>query len=355
MNTTAMNQSTKQVPGPVMLDIAGIDLTAIESEMLAHPSTGGVILFARNYYSPEQVTGLIENIRASRQGPLLVAVDQEGGRVQRFKQGFSLLPPASFYINSSENSEQDALQNTQTAGWLMAAELLSVGVDFSFAPILDIEAGVSKVIGDRAFADDTEQVCCFASAFRAGMHNAGMAAVGKHFPGHGSVALDSHLDLPQDLRSLSEIEQHDLIPFKHLIKQGLEGIMTAHILFPEVDDKPATYSSRWIAEILRQQLNFNGAIFTDDLNMGGAAFAATFGERASLALTAGCDMVLICNNPDAAADILDHLPITTDDQRTQRLLSMLQKTVISRDELFASTQWQQAASDLHQYSNNTSV
>jgi beta-N-acetylhexosaminidase len=350
-----MNQDIEQTPGPVMLDIAGIDLTAIESEMLAHPSTGGVILFARNYYSPEQVTSLIEKIRASRKGPLLVAVDQEGGRVQRFKQGFSLLPPASFYINSELNSEQNALQNTQAAGWLMAAELLSVGVDFSFAPILDIEAGVSKVIGDRAFADETEKVCCFASAFRAGMRSAGMAAVGKHFPGHGSVALDSHLDLPQDLRSLEEIEQHDLIPFWHLIEKGLEGIMTAHILFPEVDDKPATYSPRWITEILRQQLNFNGVIFTDDLNMGGAAFAATFGERANLALSAGCDMVLICNNPDAATDILDHLPITTDEQRTQRLLTMLHRGSISRDELFASTQWQQAALVLHQNANNLSA
>jgi beta-N-acetylhexosaminidase len=182
-----------------------------------------------------------------------------------------------------------------------------------------------------------------------------MAAVGKHFPGHGSVALDSHLDLPQDLRPLEEIEQHDLVPFWHLIKQGLEGIMTAHILYPEVDTKPATYSYRWITEILRHQLNFNGVIFTDDLNMGGAAFAATFGERASLALKAGCDMVLICNNPDAAMDILDHLPITTDDQRTERLLTMLHKTSISRDDLFASTQWQQAASGIQQNTNNLSA
>jgi beta-N-acetylhexosaminidase len=350
-----MNDSNQQAPGPVMLDIAGIDLTDTERDMLAHPSTGGVILFARNYYSPEQITSLIENIKSSRQGPLLVAVDQEGGRVQRFKQGFSLLPAASFYVNSAIDSEQDALQNTQASGWLMAAELLSVGVDFSFAPILDVEAGVSKVIGDRAFADDTQQVCCFASAFRTGMRSAGMAAVGKHFPGHGSVALDSHLDLPQDLRPLSEIEQHDLIPFQHLIKQGLEGIMTAHILFPEVDDKPATYSSRWVTEILRQQLNFNGVIFTDDLNMGGAAFAATFGERANLALTAGCDMVLICNNPDAATDILDHLPITNDEQRSQRLLTMLSSRSLSRDELFASTQWQQAASNLQHNVNNFNV
>ncbi|MEE9345351.1 MAG: beta-N-acetylhexosaminidase [Methylococcales bacterium] len=350
-----MKQSTQQAPGPVMLDIAGIDLTAIEREMLAHPSTGGVILFARNYYSPEQISSLIELIRASRQGPLLIAVDQEGGRVQRFKQGFSLLPPASYYVSSALNSEQGALENTQAAGWLMASELLSVGVDFSFAPILDIEAGISKVIGDRAFADDKDRVCNFATAFRTGMRSAGMSAVGKHFPGHGNVALDSHLDLPQDLRSLEVIEQHDLVPFWHLIKQGLEGIMTAHILYPEVDDKPATYSTRWITEILRQQLNFNGVIFTDDLNMGGAAFAATFGERANLALTAGCDMVLICNNPDAAADILDHLPITRDEQRTQRLLTMLHSSSFSRDELFASTQWQQAALGLQQSAKNLSA
>ena len=350
-----MNRENQLAPGPVMLDIAGIDLTATESEMLAHPTTGGVILFARNYYSPEQITSLIDNIRSSRQGPLLIAVDQEGGRVQRFKHGFSLLPPASYYVNSVINSEQDALENTRAAGWLMAAELLSVGVDFSFAPILDIEAGISKVIGDRAFASEKDKVCSFASAFRTGMRSAGMAAVGKHFPGHGSVALDSHLDLPQDPRLFEDIEQHDLIPFWHLIKQGLEGIMTAHILYPEVDDKPATYSFRWITEILRRKLKFNGVVFTDDLNMGGAAFAATFGERASLALGAGCDMVLICNNPDAAADILDHLPITIDKQREQRLLTMLCDSSVSRDELFASTQWQQAAVVINESLKNLSA
>ncbi|HFD11691.1 MAG TPA: beta-N-acetylhexosaminidase [Crenotrichaceae bacterium] len=335
-----------------MLDIAGIDLTATEREMLAHPSTGGVILFARNYYSPEQVTFLIDNIRKSRGGPLLIAVDQEGGRVQRFKHGFSLLPPAAEYLSNAQHSEDDGLNAARAAGWLMAAELLSVGIDFSFAPILDIESGISKVIGDRAFASDKNEVCNFASAFRTGMRSAGMAAVGKHFPGHGSVALDSHLDLPQDPRPLEEIEQHDLVPFRHLIKQGLEGVMTAHILYPDVDDKPATYSYRWITEVLRQQLNFSGVIFTDDLNMGGAAFAATFGERATLALDAGCDMVLICNNPDAAANILDYLPVSTDEQRAQRLMTMLHGSSFSRDELFASAQWQQSTMLLNNRSDN---
>lgn len=337
-----------------MLDIEGIDLTATEIEMLAHPNTGGVILFARNYYSPEQMTSLINAVRASRNGPLLIAVDQEGGRVQRFKQGFSLLPPAACYLSSAA-SEDAAMNTAQTAGWLMAAELLSVGVDFSFAPVLDIDAGISQVIGDRAFASNKESVCNVASAFRKGMRDAGMAAVGKHFPGHGSVALDSHLDLPRDARPLEDIEQHDLVPFWHLIKQGMEGVMTAHILYPEVDDKPATYSYRWITDILRQQLNFNGVVFTDDLNMGGAAFAASFGERASLALQAGCDMVLICNNPGAAADILDYLPIVTREQHAQRLLTMLHTSSYSRDALFASVQWQQASMLLNNESNNLSA
>jgi beta-N-acetylhexosaminidase len=229
----------------------------------------------------------------------------------------------------------------------MAAELLSVGVDFSFTPILDIEAGISKVIGDRAFADDKEPVCCFAGAFKAGMHDAGMAAVGKHFPGHGSVALDSHLSLPQDPRCFNDIYQHDIVPFKTMIEQGLEGIMTAHILYPEVDEKPATFSPYWITDILRTRLNFQGVIFTDDLNMGGAAFAASFGERAELALEAGCDMALICNNPEAAVNIIDYLPINDIKERSARLLSMQVRKSISRDDLFASTQWQQATQAVH--------
>ncbi|MCH9699253.1 MAG: beta-N-acetylhexosaminidase [Gammaproteobacteria bacterium] len=335
-----------------MLDITGIDLTETEKEMIAHPSTGGVILFARNYYSPEQVSSLVDNIRACRKGPLLIAVDQEGGRVQRFKQGFSILPPASYYNAAFPHSEHDAIEMTESAGWLMAAELISVGIDFSFAPVLDIEAGISQVIGDRAFAANKDQVCSFAAAFRNGMKQAGMAAVGKHFPGHGSVALDSHLDLPKDPRTLDDIRQHDLVPFWHLIQQGLEAVMTAHILYPEVDDKPATYSQRWVSDMLRQELGFNGVVFSDDLNMGGAAFAATFGERASLALGAGCDMVLICNNPDAAADILDYLPIVNNLESADRLVTMLHRTTYSRDELFASARWQQTAGLLNQHSNN---
>jgi beta-N-acetylhexosaminidase len=210
----------------------------------------------------------------------------------------------------------------ESAGWLMATELLSVGVDFSFAPVLDIDCGISQIIGDRSFSTDPDLATKLASLFRKGMHNAGMAATGKHFPGHGSVALDSHLILPIDDRDLDTIRGKDFLPFIQLIKEGLEGIMPAHVLYPSIDPNPAGFSPFWIQQILRKELKFNGTVFSDDLSMAGAASAGDYPERAKLAQEAGCDMLLVCNNPVAAEEVLDSLPITQDPLREQRLRRM---------------------------------
>ena len=317
--------------GPIMLDVAGLTLAQDEKEKINHPNTGAVILFSRNYQNPEQVTELINSIRAARNGNILIAVDQEGGRVQRFQQGFTRLPPASCYADKPEL--------VQPAGWLMAAELLAVGVDFSFAPVLDIDCGVSEIIGNRSFSNDPKLATRLSSSFRKGMNEAGMAATGKHFPGHGAVALDSHLTLPIDERDLDSIREKDLLPFKQLIAEGLEGIMPAHVVYPKIDPNPAGFSSFWIQQILRKELNFNGTVFSDDLSMEGAASVGDFPERARLAQLAGCDMILVCNNPNAAEQVLDALPITQDPLREQRLGRMQGKPQMNREQLMRSEKW----------------
>jgi beta-N-acetylhexosaminidase len=319
--------------GPIMLDVAGLTLTQVEQEKIDHPNTGAVILFSRNYQDPEQVTELINAIRAARNGNILIAVDQEGGRVQRFQQGFTRLPPAAHYAQNPELAEP--------AGWLMAAELLAVGVDFSFAPVLDIDCGVSEIIGNRSFSTDPTLATRLSSVFRKGMNAAGMAATGKHFPGHGAVALDSHLTLPIDERDMDEIRAKDLTPFKQLIDEGLEGIMPAHVVYPKIDPNPAGFSPFWIQQVLRNELNFNGTVFSDDLSMEGAASVGGFPERARLAQQAGCDMILVCNNPAAAEQVLDTLPVSEDPAREQRLARMLGKPQMNREQLMRSEKWQQ--------------
>ena len=323
---------TKQPFGPVMLDVAGLSLTDTERDIINHPNTGAVILFSRNYQDPEQVTELINAIRSARNGDILIAVDQEGGRVQRFRTGFTRLPPASHYVNEPELAEP--------AGWLMAMELLAVGVDFSFAPVLDIDCGISEIIGDRSFSTDYFAATRLASLFRKGMKSAGMAATGKHYPGHGAVALDSHLTLPVDERDLATIRAKDLQPFEQLIAEGLEAIMPAHVVYPKVDPNPAGFSRFWLQQILREELRFNGTIFSDDLSMEGAAIAGDFPERARLAQQAGCDMLLVCNNPNAAVQVLDALPVTQDPLREQRLQVMRGKPQFNRTQLMAHPQWQ---------------
>ncbi|MDI1229972.1 MAG: beta-N-acetylhexosaminidase [Methylobacter sp.] len=329
--------------GPIMLDVAGFTLAADEKDKINHPNTGAVILFSRNYQNPEQVTELINSIRAARNGKLLIAIDQEGGRVQRFQQGFTRLPPAASYAKAPELAEP--------AGWLMAAELLAVGVDFSFAPVLDIDCGVSDIIGNRSFSTDPELATRLSSLFRKGMNAAGMAATGKHFPGHGAVALDSHLTLPVDERDLDSIRAKDLLPFKQLIEEGLEGIMPAHVVYPKIDPNPAGFSPFWIGQILRKELNFNGTVFSDDLSMEGAASVGDFPERARLAQLAGCDMILVCNNPAAAEQVLDALPVTQDPIREQRLSRMQGKPQMNREQLMRNEKWLQLSTliNTHQY------
>ncbi|MCL7421918.1 MAG: beta-N-acetylhexosaminidase [Methylobacter sp.] len=330
--------------GPIMLDVEGLTLAPHETEIINHPNTGAVILFSRNYESPAQVTELIASIRAARQGNILIAVDQEGGRVQRFQNGFTRLPPAACYAQAPELAEP--------AGWLMAAELLAVGVDFSFAPVLDIDCCISEIIGNRSFSTDHELATRLSSAFRKGMNAAGMAATGKHFPGHGAVALDSHLTLPVDERDLDSIRNKDLMPFKQLIAEGLEGIMPAHVLYPNIDASPAGFSPFWIQQILRRELNFNGTVFSDDLSMEGAASVGDFPERARLAQQAGCDMILICNNPRAAEQVLDTLPITQDPLREQRLNNMRGKPQMNHEQLINCEKWQKISAQINQIYNH---
>lgn len=325
--------------GPVMLDVEGLTLAAHEIDKIRHPNTGAVILFARNYENPAQAEELIASIRRARGGEILIAVDQEGGRVQRFQTDFTRLPPAARYADKPELAE--------AAGWLMASELLAVGVDFSFAPVLDVDCGISQVIGNRSFSSDPELAADLASAFRKGMRSAGMAATGKHFPGHGAVAPDSHLALPVDDRDLDSIRRKDLLPFIRLIAEGLEGVMPAHVIFSAADPRPAGFSPFWIQQVLREELQFSGAVFSDDLSMAGASWAGGYPERARAALAAGCDMVLVCNNPAAAGEVLEVLPVAGDPLRENRLLAMRGTPQFNRGQLLNSVQWRQISDQIN--------
>ncbi len=292
--------------GPLMADVAGTALDAEECAFLRRPAVGAVILFSRNYESPRQVAGLVREIRSLRTPPLLVAVDQEGGRVQRFRDGFRPLPALYALGTAYRDDPVRARRLAEGAGRLMAAELRRVGVDFSFAPVLDLADLDSHVIGDRAFHGDAAVVADLARAYLQGMAGAGMRATGKHFPGHGGVRADSHMETPVDPRDLGDLWRSDLMPFR-LLSPLLGGIMTAHVRFPAVDSRLPTYSGRWIREILRDRIGFRGAVFSDDLTMRGAADAESPAERARLALAAGCDMVLVCNDPAAARAVADSL------------------------------------------------
>ncbi len=331
--------SEKLPIGPVMIDVEGLTLSEIEKEKIRHPNTGAIILFARNYQDPQQVEKLIDEIRESRDADILIAVDQEGGRVQRFQEGFTRLPPAACFENQPDLAEE--------AGWLMASELLAAGVDFSFAPVLDVDCGVSEIIGDRSFSQNCDKASDLASAFSRGMRAAGMASTGKHFPGHGAVALDSHLALPIDERDLDSIRKQDLVPFKRLIAEGLEAVMPAHIVYPEIDSQAAGFSALWLQKILRGELGFDGVIFSDDLSMEGAASVGDFSARARLALDAGCDMVLVCNNPGAASEVLESLPVESRPDSEKRLLAMRGQCKIGRTELFDSQKWRHISSQLN--------
>lgn len=301
--------------GPIMIDLEGKQLSDDEREMLQHPLVGSVILFTRNYESPEQIAALTHSIKQERD--VLICVDHEGGRVQRFRAGFTRLPACRKLGFRYDKNPAEALQMAHEMGWLMAVELRAVGVDFSFAPVLDLDYGVSGVIGDRAFHNRAVIVTELARAYTEGMAQAGMACVGKHFPGHGGVTEDSHVALPVDKRELSEIEQSDMIPFQQLTaEKRLHGIMPAHVIYEKVDKQPAGFSRRWIQNVLREQYEFDGVVFSDDLNMAAAIVAGSFTERAYAALNADCDVALVCNNRAGAVEVLENMQWP--DERTKQ-------------------------------------
>ena len=308
--------------GPVMLDLEGPELRPVEREMLKHPLVGGVILFTRNYVNTEQLASLVREIHEVRQPSLLIAVDHEGGRVQRFRDGFTRLPPCSCYGEIYNNESLEGKAVAESAGWLMAMELLCVGIDFSFAPVLDVDIGLSQVIGDRAFHMRPEAVIELAGSFCQGMRRAGMVAIGKHFPGHGGVKEDSHHAVPVDNRRFQEIVNKDMLPFERLVNSHLQGIMPAHVIYSDVDEKPAGFSKHWLSTILRGQLGFQGTIFSDDISMAGAEVMGSYEDRARAALDAGCDMVLVCNNQEAAARVLQSLPHEPNPASQLRLIRM---------------------------------
>ncbi len=292
--------------GALMLDIEGYTLTEAEAETIASPEVGGLILFSRNYQSPAQLRSLVLALREIKP-ELLIAVDQEGGRVQRFREGFTRLPAMAVLGDNWQKDPRGAIAQAHELGWLMATELREYDIDFSFAPVLDLNYGISAVIGDRAFASSPDAVIELAGALMSGMHEAGMPSTGKHFPGHGYVEVDSHLGLPVDNRSFSEIEAKDIKPFQALIRRGLDAIMPAHIQYARVCSQPAGFSEFWLQRQLRENLSFDGVIFSDDLSMEGAAATGSYAERADAALNAGCDMVLVCNQPAAALEVLEYL------------------------------------------------
>ncbi len=342
--------------GPVMLDINGVELTAEDTEVLQHPLVGGVILFTRNFESMAQLESLVKVIHAIRSPRLLIAVDHEGGRVQRFREGFTRLPAMARFGEVYEKDQKKARSLTQLCGWMMAVELRAVDIDFSFAPVLDLDYGVSTVIGDRAFHAQPEVVADLSHAFIEGMHEAGMAATGKHFPGHGAIAADSHIDMPVDHRSFDEIYARDIAPFRSLIKKDLAAIMPAHVIYAQVDPSPAGFSPFWLKEVLRQRLNFQGVIFSDDLNMQGASVAGeNYAERARAALNAGCDMALVCNNRAGALQVLAGLDKHDDPVSHVRLARMHGRHPISWDKLRKNIRWRSASEALQRYQQDPTL
>jgi beta-N-acetylhexosaminidase len=327
--------------GPLMVDVAGLELTPEDRDVLRHPLVGSVILFTRNYASSRQLARLVADIHAVRSPALVVAVDQEGGRVQRFRPEFSLLPSPRRIGHEFDLDAKQGLTLARAMGWLMAAELRAHGVDLSFAPCVDLDYGLSEVIGDRALHSKPEVVAQLAMAYIAGMKDAGMAATAKHFPGHGAVVADSHHSLPVDRRTWNELGD-DLLPYRRLIANGIPGVMVAHILFPAVAPEPASLSRRWIQSALREELRFEGAVFSDDLSMGGARELGEFGDivaRASAALEAGCDVLPVCNDRASVVRLLDQLRFEVQPSSHLRLVRMRGRAAPERDELYAGEAW----------------
>jgi beta-N-acetylhexosaminidase len=336
--------------GPVMLDFEGAGLTPADRSLLREPAVGGVILFARNYESPEQIDGLVAEIRSLRSPPLLTAVDHEGGRVQRFRDGFTRIPAMRKIGHVYDRDPEQGLELARTTGWLIAAELRAAGIDLCFAPCVDLDWGASDVIGDRAFHSDADAVGALAAEFSRGLRDAGMAAVAKHFPGHGAVVADSHLQLPVDRREYGDVLD-DIRPYEKLIGNGLiAAVMLSHVVYREMDDLPAGFSRYWIQDELRSKLGFGGAVFCDDLSMQATAAYGSMPRRANRALAAGCDMVLICNDRPAAEQAVEALGGWSNPLSLVRLARLHGTRHSARNALRASDQWQRASDALGQWS-----
>lgn len=332
--------------GPVMLDIEGTELTQDDVEVLRDPRVGGVILFSRNYRDPQQLHQLTDRIHALRDPKLLVAVDHEGGRVQRFRSDFSALPAVAAFGAAFDTDPDRGLRLAEAGGWLAASELRACGVDFSFSPVLDLRTANSEVIGDRAFHRDADVVVKLARAYCLGMKRGGMAAVGKHFPGHGSVRGDSHVVVPEDDRDLDSLRQADLRVFERMIPEGLPAVMPAHVIYKRIDKHPAGFSRYWLHKVLREHLQFRGAIFSDDLTMAAAGVAGDIDARGQAALSAGCDMLLVCNDREAALRLLEVTPPKADAIRSARLARMHGLHDISRAALLASEEYKLAVAEV---------
>jgi len=338
--------------GPVMIDVDGFELSDDDRILLKNPLVGGVILFTRNFDTPQQVQQLIEEVKSLRDPPLLIAIDHEGGRVQRFKEPFTIIPALNTLGVKYDKDRDIALEHAELFGWLTSIELLSFNIDFSFTPVLDVDYGLSDVIGNRAFHQNPNVIAKLAAAYIDGMHRAGMSSTGKHFPGHGGVTEDSHTDVPIDNRTLDVLFKSDIIPFEKLVPNHLDGIMPAHIIYEKINDAPAGFSSFWLKEILRTQLKFDGVVFSDDLDMKGAScISDSYAERAKAALEAGCDMVLVCNNRSGAAEVLDELTYTVTNESHLHLLKMRRKNVTPHnwDDLVQTNEWKQAVTIISEY------
>ena len=328
--------------GPIMLDIVGRQLTPSDRALLREPAVGGVILFSRNYESPSQIADLVAGIRSLRSPPLLLAVDHEGGRVQRFREGFSAIPPMRSIGRQYDSDQDAAISLAKTAGWLIASELRAMDIDLSFTPCVDLDWGVSEIIGNRAFHRKPDVVGDLASAFCSGLRSAGMAAVAKHFPGHGAVVADSHDQLPVDRRSYGDLLD-DMLPYEKLIaKRQLAGVMIAHIVYSETDPLPSSFSPYWIKEQLRNSLGYDGAVLCDDLSMKATASMGSMPKRARLALEAGCDMVLVCNDRENAVAVAESLEGYFNPVSHTRIARMHGHAAPGLNELRRDPRWQQA-------------
>lgn len=329
--------------GCVMVDLSGTTLQPHERERCLDPLVAGVILFGRNYESPQQIKALCDEIHDLRHPRLLIGVDHEGGRVQRFREGFTRIPPMALLGRLYQKSTVETLDLAEKTGWLLATELLSVGVDFSFAPVVDLDYGDSRVIGDRAFHSDPIVVGKLAFRVMKGMRDAGMAAVAKHFPGHGFIQADTHVEIAVDDRSFDLISQQDLQPFLKLMENGVDAVMPAHVRYPKIDELPAGFSKVWLQDILRKQCHFEGVIVSDDLSMHAATAYGSVTQRVTLAIEAGCDLVLVCNSPLEADQVLAELKINTHVLSHVRLIRLHGHSKIAYDKLNSHPLWQAAA------------